>query len=90
MAQLRFLRRLVTTLTAVMICGLVLIVALFVIRFRTAASPLPDVVTLPEGTTAQAFTQGQGWFAVVTRDNRILIYDRAGGTLRQTLRIDTP
>ncbi|MES2968886.1 MAG: DUF6476 family protein, partial [Pseudomonadota bacterium] len=34
-----------------------------------------------------AFTQGAGWFAVVTADDRILIFDRANGTLRQTIQI---
>ena len=89
LAQLRFLRRLVTTLTAVMIGGLVLIVALIVIRFWGAAPALPDRIDLPDGARAVAFTQGPDWYAVVTDDNRILIYGRADGSLRQIVEVQT-
>jgi hypothetical protein len=34
-------------------------------------------------------TQGDDWFAIVTDDNRILIYDRQSGSLRQTVTIET-
>jgi hypothetical protein len=92
-ANLRFLRRLVTTLTAVMIVGLLVIVALLVIRFSSdrapAAAPLPDGITLPDGNTAAAVTYGSDWYAVVTTDDRILIFDRATGALRQTVMIET-
>ncbi|MBE9636538.1 DUF6476 family protein [Salipiger mangrovisoli] len=89
-ANLRFLRRLVTVLTAVMIAGLVAIVSLIVIRFTAATRapvPLPSEITLPAGATASAFTQGGDWYAVVTTDNRILIYDRKTQQLRQTIAI---
>lgn len=48
-------------------------------------SGLPDLpvgITLPEGTTPQAITFGAGWTAVVTNDNRILVY-ATDGQLRQ-------
>ncbi|WP_375228238.1 DUF6476 family protein [Roseobacter sp. S98] len=86
-ANLRFLRRLVTVLTATMIGGVLLIIALIVIRFYDRPPPLPETITLPDGAAAQAFTQGDGWFAVVTTDNRILIYDRVTGDLRQSITI---
>ena len=87
-ANLRFLRRLVTTLTVVMILGLLTIIALFVMRFAnpgTSPGPLalPDSITLPEGTIATAFTKGDDWIAIVTEDDRILIYDPEGTLLRQ-------
>lgn len=89
-AVVKYLRRLVTALAATMIIGFIVIVGLFVTRFwGGATTPLPDAITLPQGATASAFTQGPGWYAVVTRDDRILIYDRADGTLRQTIRIET-
>lgn len=88
-ASLRFLRRLVTGLTAVMIAGMVILIALFVTRFPSNDTALPDAITLPDGTTATAFTVGSGWYAVVTGDDRILIYDRNTGDLRQTVRIKT-
>ncbi|MEO1453054.1 MAG: DUF6476 family protein [Pseudomonadota bacterium] len=86
--QLRFLRRLVTVLTATMILGVLAIVALLVIRLQTPAPlALPDSIALPDGTQATAFTQSDGWFAVVTADNQILIFDRLNGTLLQTVEI---
>ncbi len=90
-ANLRFLRRLVTTLMVVMIGGLLVIVALFVIRFSSPVKPvglaLPDNITLPDGVSAQGFTVGRTWYAVVTDDDTILIFDRASGDLRQTIDI---
>ena len=86
-ANLRFLRRLVTTLTAVMICGLLIIIGLFVMRFTAAGPSLPDSIALPDGVTATAFTVGPGWYAVVTGDSRILIYSRASGELLQNIEI---
>lgn len=92
-AHLVFLRRLVTALTATMIAGMIIIITLFVIRFsgekndRDTASDitLPDRINLPQGTTAIAFTQGPDWYAVVTSDNRILIFNRATGALQQSV-----
>ncbi len=92
-ANLRFLRRLVTTLTAVMIFGLLIIVGLLVMRFSQDRSagppPLPDRIALPDGAAAQAVTYGRGWYAVVTTDARILIFDSIDGALRQTVQIET-
>ncbi|GGG62585.1 hypothetical protein GCM10011415_06130 [Salipiger pallidus] len=88
-ANLRFLRVLVTVLTAVMIAGLLTILAVIVIQFRNARAPLPEVITLPSGATASAYTQGSDWYAVVTNDDRILIFDRASGDLRQEMQVQT-
>ncbi|MBQ0749263.1 MAG: hypothetical protein KBT70_03605 [Roseovarius sp.] len=91
-ATLKFLARLVTLLTATMIVGLLVIIALLVTRFWAeddGALPLPDSITLPQGSTPTAVTQGDDWFAIVTEDNRILIYDRQSGRLRQTVTIET-
>ena len=86
---MRFLRRLVTTLAAVMIVGLVVIVALLVIRLGPQPRPiLPESIALPDGAGASAFTQGRDWIAVVTESDEILIYSRDGTTLRQRIRID--
>lgn len=92
-ATLKFLARLVTVLTATMILGLLVIVGLLVTRFwaapaQTALPPLPEAIRLPEGAHATAFTQGEGWYAVVTDDGRILIYDRTSGVLRQEVEIE--
>lgn len=73
-----------------MIVGLVTIVALLVIRFssiRTTPS-LPDTIRLPAGVAAQAVTMGGDWYAVVTTDGRILIFDRETGDLRQSVIVE--
>jgi len=91
----KYLRILVTVLTVTMVLGFIAIVVLFVIRFSDAfgseapdAPALPDTIALPEGSRATAFTRGEGWFAVVTDDNRILIYDGETGALRQSVDVE--
>jgi len=88
-ASLRFLRLLVTVLMVVMIAGIVIIVGLIWSRYSGPALPMPEAITLPAGTTATAFTRGNGWYAVVTQDNRILIFDQSTGTLRQKIDVQT-
>ena len=87
--MLKLLARLVTVLTATMILGLLVIVGLLVTRFRAEPEmpPLPEAITLPEGARATAFTQAPGWYAVVTEDERIVIYDRASGAVQQVVEI---
>ncbi len=77
-----------TTLTAVMIGGLVVVISLLVIRLSDKAVTLPDSITLPDGTTPTAVTFGNGWIAVVSDDNHILILDAESGDLRQTITIE--
>lgn len=84
---LRLLRRLVTVLLVVMIAATLTITGLIWHRYSNARAPLPERIALPDGTTAIAYTQGPDWYAVVTRDNRIIIYDRATGRLRQEIAI---
>jgi Family of unknown function (DUF6476) len=82
---LRFLKVLVTVLTLTMIIGVITVVALLVTRMPqafSAAPGLPEGLTLPEGAAAQAVTFGTGWIAVVTKDDRILIFGQ-DGKLRQ-------
>ena len=86
-ANLKFLRLLVTTLTAVMIVGVIVVIALLVTRLRDTGPTLPDQIALPDGAVATAFTQGDGWYAVVTDDNRILIYNAISGALRQEITV---
>jgi len=83
------LRRLVTTLMVVMILGVVVIVGLLVTRLSSDRPPaLPEHLALPEGAKAEAVTLGKGWIAVVTADQRILIYDATTGALRQTVALN--
>ena len=86
--NLRFLRHLITVLTVVMIGGLVVVVGLLVTRFYGDGPDMPDSITLPDGTEASAFTKGDGWYAVVTADNQILIFDALTGQLKKTIQVD--
>ncbi len=88
-ALVRYLRLLVTVLSITMIAGFLVLIALFVTRLRAPPPPmLPDAIVLPEGAEAETFTMGAGWFAVVTKDQRILIFDSASGDLRQSITLD--
>lgn len=97
--NLRFLRWLVIVLTATMIIGIAVLVTLVVLRFpatRPAAPApapasfpavaLPEGFRLPEGAEIEAVTRARDWFAIVTRDGEILVYDAGTGELRQRLR----
>jgi hypothetical protein len=87
-ANLRFLRRMVTVLTTVMIVGVVLVIGLLVTRLTRDTPVLPDQIALPDGAKAVAFTQGDGWYAVVTDAGEILIFDRMTGALKQTVTVE--
>lgn len=87
-ANLRFLRRMVTVLTVVMILGVVVVIGLLVTRLGRDSPVLPSEISLPDGAKAVAFTQAADWYAVVTDDNRILIFDRMTGALRQTVVVE--
>lgn len=83
--SLRLLKWLVIVLTLTMIGGVITVVGLIVTRMPqavTSAPKLPNTLSLPEGTRAQAVTFGTGWTAVVTTDDRILIFN-SDGKLRQ-------
>mgnify|MGYP000120819141 FL=1 len=84
----RFLKILVSTLAGVMIVGLVAVIYLLVIRLNADVPELPSRIVLPEGVKAQAFTQGENWYAVVTEDNRILVFSRDGKTIVQEIMVE--
>jgi hypothetical protein len=85
----------VTVLTITMIVGVITVVGVLVTRMPQsfASAPvgptLPSAIVLPQGARAQAITFGAGWVAVVTNDDRILIYSDAG-VLRQEVALLTP
>ena len=87
--HLRRLARLVTVLTVTMIAGFVTLIAALVIRLNAGLVPLPDEIALPQGARAMAVTRGADWFAVVTDDDRILIFGPEGA-LRQTVTVERP
>ena len=72
-----------------MIVGVITVVGLLVTRMPNGNLPRPQVpadLAMPAGTTPAAVTFGTGWTAVVTTDNRILIFD-AKGALTQEVAI---
>lgn len=90
-STLKWLKVLVMTLTITIIVGFVIIVGLFIAKFNSfgPASPavLPDRISLPDGTAPEAFTVTAEWYAVITADGEILVYDRADGALRKRIQI---
>jgi Flp pilus assembly protein protease CpaA len=86
--SLRLLKWLVILLTLSMIGGVITVVGLIVTRMPTtlgaSAPQVPADVALPEGKTAAAVTFGQGWTAVVTTDDHILVFG-SDGKLRQDI-----
>jgi hypothetical protein len=86
--SLRFLKWLVILLTLTMIGGVITVVGLLVTRmpdaFGARQLTLPENLRFPDGAQPAAVTFGTGWIAVVTTDDRILIFDD-DGTLRQEI-----
>lgn len=84
--EIRFLKILVTALTATMIAGLVAIIALLVIRLPGKATlpDLPAAITLPAGARVQAITFARDYTVVVTQSGEVLLY-RPDGTLARTV-----
>lgn len=84
------MKALVILLTLTMIVGVITVVFLLVTRMPRAFArlpPMPEAISLPDGTRAAAFTQGMDWYAVVTADDQILIFDRETGALKQTVKV---
>ncbi len=90
---LRRLRMMVMILTGTLTVGFLIIVGLMVATFSrppTTAVALPETLSVPRGESAQAFTRGDGWLALVTTapdgPDRIRIYS-VDGTERQVIEI---
>lgn len=78
--SLAWLKGLVVALTLSLIGGVLTVVWLLVTRLPLPnAHPVaPASLQMPAGATAAAVTLGTGWVAVVTTDNRILIFGPDG------------
>ncbi|PCD77033.1 DUF6476 family protein [Pseudothioclava arenosa] len=87
--EIRFLKILVSLLTATMIAGLVAIVTLLVIRLPGQAPmpELPPTISLPEGASVEAITFAREFTLVVTEAGVVLVY-RPDGTLAQELALE--
>lgn len=90
-ANLRFLRRLVTVLTGVMILGLLTLIVLFVMRFSALPAPLalPENLQLPDGLRAEAVTYTPRRILVVVEGERLLVFSREG-QLQQEIPLGAP
>ncbi len=81
---LRFLRSLVLVLTATMIAGMVLLVALFYARLggdapATESLVVPDRFKIPNGSQIAAVTQAKAFWVLVTAEGEVLFYEPTGG-----------
>ena len=89
--SVRLLQWLVIGLTASLMLGVITVVVVVVTRFPArATAPVPEMLELPAGATALSIAQGTDWIGITTTDDRILIYDRSTGALRQTLTLTRP
>ncbi len=86
---MRYLKWLVTTLTVTMIVGLVVLIALVVMRFNQS-TPLefPDQIALPQGVNVESLTRGPDYLLVVSEDGRAFVFSPDGQTLRKELDLD--
>lgn len=84
--ELRFLKTLVTGLTLVMGVGMIVVVALLWVRLNQPVLPeLPDAITLPQDAQTRAVTFATDRIVVLTTDDRVLVYDRTGTLVGQTV-----
>lgn len=86
-ANLRFLRRLVTVLTAVMIFGILGIFALMALRLNAPSVVFPDDLALPADMQVEAMTRGPDYLLVVTKSGRVFVMSPDGQAIRQELMI---
>lgn len=81
-------------LTLTMIGGVITVVTLIVTRmpqaFTVTGPALPEALVLPEGQKPAAVTFGTGWIAVVTTDDRLLIYGTDGQLRQETVIATAP
>ncbi len=75
--NLRFLRMLVTVLTAVMILGVITIVGLLVIRLGDSAQPIlvhPEVFAIPDGVGTVGYSIVNGYTVIIGDDGVIRVF----------------
>ena len=82
-ANLRFLRRLVTTLTATLILGFIAIFALLVIRLQTTSPMFPEISALPADTEVISISRTRDELVVIDQVRKIYIVSLDGKTIMQ-------
>ena len=81
--SIKLLKLLVTVLACVMIIGFIIIVSLFVLNFQKSHFPIPVTLELQNGVKPIAYTQTKDWYAIVTDEHEILIYDNSGNRIQK-------
>ena len=66
-----------------MIIGFIIIVSLFVLNFQKSYVPIPVTLELQNGVKPIAYTQTEDWYAIVTDEHEILIYDNSGNRIQK-------
>ena len=80
-ANLQFLRRLVTTLTATMIVGLIAIFTVLVIRLQSPVAIFPKITALPEGTQVISVSRSPRELIVIDQNRKIYLLSLDGEKL---------
>ncbi|MEM1273568.1 MAG: DUF6476 family protein [Pseudomonadota bacterium] len=86
--DLRFLKGLVTVLTAVMIFGVITIIALLVIRLNSPAPPVlvhPELFDLPAGVQTVGYSVLGNRVVIITDDGVIRVFDASDRALLQEM-----
>ena len=86
-ANLRFLRRLVTTLTATMILGLIAIFTVLVIQLQAPAQIFPKILDLPDKTTVLSISRTPSELIIIDEKRNIYIMSTDGTKLLETFSI---
>ena len=82
-ANLRFLRWLVTTLTATMILGLIAIFTVLVIRLQTTNAMFPEITALPANTEVLSVSRTPSELVIIDQSRRIYVLSLDGTILLQ-------
>ena len=81
-ANLQFLRRLVTTLTATMIVGLIAIFTVLVIRLQSPVAIFPEITALPQGTKVLSGTRSENELSVIDQNRKMYLFSLDGKKLQ--------
>lgn len=90
-ANLKFLRILVTVLTATMIIGIAAVITLMVLRLNQTPSswaPQVETLTLPSGVTPAAVTYIQNRTLILGDDDNLYIFEGDAQTATKTIKIE--
>ncbi|MDT2076231.1 MAG: DUF6476 family protein [Planktomarina sp.] len=87
-ANLRFLRRLVTTLTATMILGLIAIFAVLVIRLQTTSAIFPEITALPGNSEVLSISRTNTELIIIDQTRTIYILSLDGKTIVQKIKLN--